>query len=112
MPLNKENVNEILLRLQIQRYWMLYQGIISSPLSPEYCLFNNEYCVAHRSFGVVNEYKDLLKRYSLTKFIEKFEYEGWTMVKYWNEISIDMLKEWGFRSGDIVKFKHLIDDNL
>eukprot|EP01084_Bolivina_argentea_P049470 90973_1 len=115
--LTDDNMDEIYLRLSIQRYWMLYQGIRSTPLMPEYCMFNNEYCAYHRvkSNGYRNDgkyYKYLLKKYSLERFIDAFENDGWDVVEYWNEIDNDLLMKWGFRSGDIVKFEHLIKDNL
>ena len=51
IPMTKENTNGILLRFQIQRYWMKHQGIMSTPLGPQYCLFNAEYCDLHTGRG-------------------------------------------------------------
>ena len=48
MALTTDNLDDILLRLQIQRYWMLHQGIQSEPLGPKYCLFDNEFCKEKR----------------------------------------------------------------
>ena len=111
--LTDENVNEIYLRLQIQRAWMKYQGLMSGPIGPEFCLLDSEYCDAIRGNDVDNDdYILLLKQYKLDKFVDIFEQEGWDMVRYWKEIDDEMLREWGFKSGDIVKFKHLIHDNL
>ena len=112
MAMNERNMNGILLRIQIQRYWMKYQGIMSTPLGPEFCVLDAEYCDAKRPWGNGDDYVELLYEYNLGKFVNVFEREGWDMVKYWNEIDESMLKEWGFKSGDLVKFRHLLNDEL
>eukprot|EP01083_Nonionella_stella_P030909 84712_1 len=123
MELTVDTTDAIWLRLSIQRYWMKHQGIMSTPITPRYCVQNNEYCAYKRhphghesNDNTVNMYhhyyKYLLTQYELSKYIKMFELEGWTMVEYWNEIDVQMLQQWGFKSGDIVKFKHLIQNTL
>merc|ERR1712154_609022 len=87
--LTAQNMNAVLLRLQIQRYWMLAQGVASTPLGPLYCLQgqNNEFCEKKRNTAVeVEDFRQVLREYSLDKFADEFEREGWNVVAYWNEM--------------------------
>jgi len=53
---SNKDMNDVITRIAIQRNRMLYRGIMSNPIQPDYCTLYPKYCNYYRN-GITNKYK-------------------------------------------------------
>ena len=113
-PLLMNKLDNTFYRIAIQRDWMVYQGIIASPVQPEFCTLYPAYCDYYRD-DILNNYDDewkmKLKDYKLDDFIDLFEEHGWDMMEFWKDMSFESAQKMGFKEGHWVKFQNLLKSN-
>lgn len=118
IPLQMNKLDDTFYRIAMQRDWMVYQGIVSSPVQPEFCTLYPAYCNYYRD-DILNsqqqqqqqqDWKMKLKDYNLDSFIDVFEENGWDMIQLWKQISWEHGKEMGMKPGHWAKFQHLVNE--
>ena len=72
------------------------------------------YCLSHQLDALttyeMENYEILLRKYHLDNHVEQFKQDKWIYPKFWTHLNRETLTKWGFKSGEIAAFKHLMCD--
>lgn len=113
-PLAMSDVNSAFYRIALQRDWMVYQGIVASPVQPEFCTLYPAYCNYYRDDLMMKggelQWRQKLKKYGLQEFAQRFKEHGWDMMQFWKQMTFEQAQEMGFKHGHWNKFQNLVKD--
>ena len=92
---------------------MVWRGVVASPVQPEFCTLYPAYCNYYRD-AILHEsktgWKAVMREHGLGDWIAVFAAQGWDVMEYWSEMTMEDVTAMGLKKGHWVKFKHLLQE--
>merc|ERR1712129_512611 len=94
-PIDADEIDELFHRMAVMRDWMVWRGVVASPVQPEFCTLYPAYCdyyrdaILDRSLRSQKGWQAKLREHGLGAFVAAFVAQGWDVMQYWNEMTME-----------------------